>query len=828
MPRNIARTLYIRESLKNALNGIWDYSLTVVEAPMGYGKTTAVKEFLRSCKAEVLWQTLHDDSAAGFWNGFSRLFRKLSPVVAERLAGMGVPGNSVLWEEAVRMVGEIDFAAKTAIVFDDYHLLSSENIDRFIELLVRAEIPNLHVIIVSRSVFGENTTELALKGYCAVVDKSCFEFSRDDIVEYCRACGVSLNDEDTGFLVSYTEGWISAVYLCILGFLQEGRIEHQASLNELIEKVAYQNSSAETKDFLLSICIFDSFSLEQAEYMWKRGNAEDLLRRLVAQNAFIKHDQINGMFYMHNIFTAYLRRIFGRLSLDRRRAAWKTAGEWHLNAGDYMHAMDSFYKTADFAGILTTIELDGGKSITNEHKEKLIRYFGECPAKIREEHPWACLIYAINLFSFNEMELFAQQCEEIGGYVTSSPWLEEADRAKLAGELEILVSFAKYNSIMGMFEHHQRAEALLDGPAEFIDRQGSWTFGAPSVLYMFYRESGCLEQEVREMFEAMPCYLRLTAGHGSGAEYVMQAERFYNIGDFDSAQIAAHKALYVAQSQEQVALELCALFLQMRLAMVKGDFAFVTDTLKQTRDRIKEQGLYLYIHTWDMCEGYIYACLDQAKKIPLWVVTGDLAESPIFFPSVAFLNIIRAKALLIDGQYLKLIGLAGEFAAVASVFPNLLGQVYIYIYEAAAKFKLGRYEDGLATLRQAVAIAAPDRVQMPFVENGEYIADGLVALESDGYWPEFIGMIREAFPPIAGNCAAMKAKLGSGCKAGRLTKREREIAELVAAGMSNRAIGEALFLAEITVKKALQSIFAKTDVKSRTALTKLMVEQETG
>ena len=88
-------------------------------------------------------------------------------------------------------------------------------------------------------------------------------------------------------------------------------------------------------------------------------------------------------------------------------------------------------------------------------------------------------------------------------------------------------------------------------------------------------------------------------------------------------------------------------------------------------------------------------------------------------------------------------------------------------------------------------------------------------------------MIREAIPPVAGNSAAINAKLGSGCKAARLTRREREIAELVAAGLSNRAIGETLFLAEITIKKALQSIFAKTDVKSRTALTKLMIEQET-
>ncbi|MBP2628241.1 MAG: ATP-dependent transcriptional regulator [Firmicutes bacterium] len=96
--------------------------------------------------------------------------------------------------------------------------------------------------------------------------------------------------------------------------------------------------------------------------------------------------------------------------------------------------------------------------------------------------------------------------------------MHDSSRMKLAGELEFLIGFKKYNSLYEMSKHNQRTRELLPGPAEFIDRNGSWTFGSPSVLYMFYRESGKLAQEVQEIIEAMPHYCRLTAGHGSGGE----------------------------------------------------------------------------------------------------------------------------------------------------------------------------------------------------------------------------------------------------------------------------------------------------------------------
>jgi DNA-binding NarL/FixJ family response regulator len=52
-----------------------------------------------------------------------------------------------------------------------------------------------------------------------------------------------------------------------------------------------------------------------------------------------------------------------------------------------------------------------------------------------------------------------------------------------------------------------------------------------------------------------------------------------------------------------------------------------------------------------------------------------------------------------------------------------------------------------------------------------------------------------------------------------LTRREVEVLRLLATGMTNRAIAEALFLSEKTVARHVANIFMKIDVSTRAAAT---------
>ena len=87
--------------------------------------------------------------------------------------------------------------------------------------------------------------------------------------------------------------------------------------------------------------------------------------------------------------------------------------------------------------------------------------------------------------------------------------------------------------------------------------------------------------------------------------------------------------------------------------------------------------------------------------------------------------------------------------------------------------------------------------------------------------------ILKQYPAYAENMALIQISLAAGNSIDSLlTVREKEIAGLVAAGMSNQGIAAKLFVTEITVKKALQNIYAKLNINSRTALTKIIIEHQ--
>ena len=820
-------TLFLRKAVTAALDRIWQSPLTVIEAPMGYGKTTAVRAYLEKSAACVLWKTLETDSVSSFWQGFVRLWEKIDIDCARRLSQLGFPESPRFVEEAVRLMEMPALTVPTVIVIDDYHLLCSPEVDWLLESLIKTEIPNLHLVIMSRVIFGENANELALKGYCNLIGKQHFELTKPEIIEYYKNCGVQLKPKEADELLAYTEGWISALYLCLLNYLQQGKIEKPASLQQLLDKVVYQQCSDNAKELLLLLSIFDSFSLAQAEFLWPNGNAEKLLRELLRKNAFISFDPLNQTYQLHNILTSYLRSIFDKKSLPQKQAIWQAAGHWYSSAADYLRAMEFFHQAGAYDDFLVMLELDKGFSIDSGHKQRLISSFRECPPEVAAAHPRAALSYAINLFSYNEYELFAEQCEAISNNIGNNPDLTAAERNQLRGELEVLRSFTCYNRIPEMAAHHRLACKLLQKPSSFYDRNGSWSFEAPSVLYLFYRESGKLALAVQQLQTELPFYQQVCGGHGAGGDHVMLAEWHYHCGNFQQAAICAHTALYVAETNDQLANQLSALFIQLRLALQNGQTSNVTSIIDKMHAAMRQTGLHAYIRTIDLCEAYLFATLGIVKKIPAWIAGGNLKQSLLPFPAHGFFNIIYGRSLLAQSDEIKLLGLAGQFHQIAAIFPNLLAHIYTYIYEAIAHERLNQPREAELALTRALELAAPDSLMMPFVENGSDILNLLKLQTKNTAQQALVRSILKQYPAYAENMAQIQSSLAAGNSIDTmLTAREKEIAGLVAAGMSNQGIAAKLFVTEITVKKALQNIYAKLNINSRTALTKIIIEHQ--
>ena len=175
---------------------------------------------------------------------------------------------------------------------------------------------------------------------------------------------------------------------------------------------------------------------------------------------------------------------------------------------------------------------------------------------------------------------------------------------------------------------------MISSPASFMDTRGGWTFGSPSVLYMFHREPGKLENELELLRAAMPLYDRFAKGHGRGAELVMEAERDYFRCDFANAEIAAHKALLLASGSKQEDIVLSAVFLQARIALYRGDYALAVDKLKNLQKDLEQGGWYNLMHTMELCDTWIQLNLGRKQDIPKWIFGRGFFQQPDVFSGV--------------------------------------------------------------------------------------------------------------------------------------------------------------------------------------------------
>lgn len=843
--------LYFTPRLFGALAAMLDTPLTFVEAPMGYGKTVAVREFLAANPVRPVWIPVLGPSPDAFWRFFCRELASAFPrreAVVESLLRLGYPYDSARAHEAREIFSRFSFNGKTVLVIDDVHFLEDggRGLATLCDLLAQSGIPNLHLVLISRTAYAGRLEFLELKGLFRQVGRECFALTPEEVRQYYAICGVTVDADEARTLHEQTGGWISALYLRLLRHGKGGAFDPQSggdtpALSGLIEKELYGPLSPALKELLFALAPLEQATAAQADFLFN-ADSRPLLDELVRKNSFVFFDPASAAYTQHSIFRQYILELFARLPKARQKAAHARCGEWFRARGEAVPAIDAFYAAGDFESALTVLESDMGGNYVTEKARFFVELFKACPEEILARHLGAAFKYAIAAFSAADFAAFGAQVGWLAKHCAALPQEREGDAWR--GELEFLLSLAAFNDIEAMSAHHRRANALLARPTRLFGQDSPWTLGSPSVLFMFYRESGQLAEEIRRMHECLPHYYTLASGHGSGGEYLLEAEAAYNAGDFEQAAVICHKAEAMALRHGQLSNVLCAFFLRMRLALVAGNFTEARRLVNSMRGLIKKSRDYFLLHTVDICQGWLYVALGQtgdrasdrageeaagsdngeAETVPAWL-RGDLGEdSRLYAFAKGFYYLAHGRLLLLSGQYAKILGLFGYLLEKNVFGKNLLFTVYAEIYRAAALQALGKRDQAAETLQRALAAALPDSLYMPFVENSDFLASLLEGM-GKAYGDE--GDTRGK-PEYSSGLAAIRRLAAAWQKTRNgmvtrhfsrgkspLTKREMQLARLAASGKSYAAIAAELYIAPATVKKIFANIHKKLGIRSR-------------
>ncbi len=801
-------TIYISERIRERMRLISECALTAVVAPMGYGKTTAINWFLNECGkkegVKVVRISIYSDNLAIFWKSVQDGFAFAG---IDFLNDYALPedeaGAAVLSDELCHVLND---GRKYYIFFDDFHLLADGRVTQFFGRLVNKLTQNVHLIVASRARFLEYGEIMRMGRRLHQITADDLRLNYAELAVYARRCGIALTEQQMHELLRSTEGWFSAIYLNLRSVAEKGVLaDADSDIYEMFTQAMIEPLSAPEQEFLAVMGLADEFTAEMAEFVSKNKETRQILTALSEQNAFVSRLSDGKNYRFHHMMKECSTKLFLRLAKDKQQEYWRRYGQWYETHARYLRALKAYDNALCYDELLGVIEKDAGILLSEMKPQELLHSLEKCPQAVLVEHPLAILVLMRRLFTWREIPKMLELKNILQETVRLHPSWSEQERGNLLGECDLIMSFLMYNDIIEMSRLHQSASARMNRPAVTIRADGSWTFGSPSVLMMYYRAPGELEKEMAEMYECMPHYYKITNGHGQGAELVMDAEAAFNQGRLTDAAIFLERARTRVIEHNQENMALCCDFLSSRMAV--GTEQRIYDFKIRHEELLKTHNMVL-LNMLDSIAAYYYAILGLPEAVPEVFREHRLKGINYFAPGKPMMELIENQVYLAQGEYAKIIGRYESLKKVCDNMHYALVSIHLKIQAAGAYFMMKKAAEAEKLLAEALSEAEPDGFIMPFVENYRYIRE-IIRIFSLKNASRLLDLIMENGEKYETNRAFLQNNAARPQAVAMLSDKELELAYLLAGRMSNKEIAEKLYLSEGTVKQYANQIYAK-------------------
>jgi LuxR family transcriptional regulator, maltose regulon positive regulatory protein len=820
----MGQPLLKRVQIAAQLDNIFEHPLTLVVAAMGYGKTTAVRDYLDQKQARYAWLTVEREerSAQLVWHSLTRQLARIELEFGSQLNTMGFPADVPHGDRILDLIEEHTFMTGTVLVFDDYHFARAPELDTLLERLVWRKIPGLHIVIISRTRPQFNMAELKLKDHCFQLKSSLFELSPDEIKEYVQMFGYNPPPGMINRVHTLTEGWITAGYLVMRNYAETGLLGQVTDIEALLESAIMARYKDDETQLLAALSILESFTPEQAPYLTGNKKAAAMIRQLSSDNSLIRYDDQAGKYILHNIFRTHLKGLVAE-QFDQLELAglYRRAGEWEVQNNNLIPGLQYFLQAGAYDLFLDQFEKPGISRVLDTSAAAIVELFEQVPEEARLRHPIAYITYADFYLTDVDMEGGGRLLDKIEKHFRSDPDTPHAMKRRIFGEITLARSFLFFNDIRKINAYHLKAHDLLEGRSAIANKEMMFTFGSPHCLYLFYREKGDLLEVTEFSAQAIRPYLELSNGCGAGFEHLIRAEYCLETGTLDQVEHYVQKAIHKAHASDQSLIIICANFALARQLAAVGRLMEARAILNELQITVAEINNPIFDNTMDLCAGYLGGILADKQSFAPWLKDGDMKHSDIFYQGLAFNYLVHAKFVLLEENYSKLELLCEELHQLFSIFNNQLGYVHAHLLDAIARNRLYGPEEAKEALRPALVIGRADSLILPFAEYGLYIGDLLRAMQRENPTDRYLNRLAEA---AARYRAELRRHGEGGITALFITKREKEILALIVAGKTNRQIAASLYLAEVTVKKSITAIYRKLGASGRAEAVRKALE----
>lgn len=855
-------TLVARPRLMTRLTEGLSRPLTLISAPAGFGKTTLVSEWVAGGAQPVAWLSLDagDSDPARFLAYLVAALQTIIPDIgAGVLAALESPQPPAAEALLTVLLNELAAVRHDFIlVLDDYHLVDARPVDQALSFLIEHQPPPMHLAIATREDPQLPLARLRARGQLTELRAADLRFTPAEAAEFLnRTMGLSLSADDVTALEIRTEGWIAGLQLAALSmqgrsdtasFIQAFTGSHHFVLDYLVEEVLSQQTTS-VQAFLLHTSILDRLCGPLCDALLGARDAQFILEHLERANLFIVPlDNERRWYRYHHLFADLLRQRLGQ-SLTAGAIA-----ELHIRASQWYedHTLDvqAFHHAAaanDIERAERLIQKGRIPLYALAAVTAILDWLDSLPKTVLNARPWLWVRSAVSTLMAGrvtgvEEKLHAAEV----ALAVSGQQAEPDDRARdLTGQIAAIratLAIVRYQPEVTVTQARRALEYLHPDNLTFRAR-ATWVLGAAYRLQgdrvaarqtlseavrlasgdtyhtvLASASLGQLQESENELHQAAETYrrsLQLLSDQGppnASEEYIGLARICYEWNDLAAAAQYGQQSLELARQYDRTLDRyIFGEVLLARVQLARGDGDGAAAMLDRTEQSARQNHFTQRLP--EIAAVQILTLLRQGQV----AAAAQLARQ-------YDLPLSRARVLIAQGDPTAALAVLAPYRQQMEARGWADERLQAIILQAVALQRKGDRAPAMHALAEALALAEPGGFIRLFVDEGEpmrmAIADFRLRIErrADSQNHQLIGYVDKLLAAFTQPAAMSQSKVENpkSKMLEPLSERELEILGLIAQGLSNREIGQRLFLALDTVKGHNRHIFDKLQVASRT------------
>lgn len=857
-----------------------DAKLILFRAPAGFGKTTAMRQYLDHLQVDgrrVAWLTLDpgDDDFRRFLtyliDAFNLVLRP-EGFDEEYWTSAGVtPGIDQL---ALKLVDSVaDCEHPFTLFIDEFESVSNRSIDDLLRVIISHLPAGGQLAIASRETPNLQLGRLRAQGQLVEVDQMWLRFSRVETEFFLRTQrGLKLSEAGISKLYGDTEGWPAALWLVSMAleirkdpeaFISTFSGSNSAMAEYLVEAVL-SNQPEDVQNFLLKSSILGELSKSLCDAVCCRNDSDAVLKRLEHSNVCVTtlDGEERNLYRYHGLFAAFLRGQLERLYPQKIPGLHLTAAKWYEAEGRPIPAIEHALTSGVTEYALSLIASRSNSLLFDGRFRLLARWLDALPSealrlkpRLRLAHIWALT------FTRRGTEAL-RRLEEL-----NSDKVGFADNDEVSNEIDALRPY-----ILAILDRHEEGFWLAEEAIHTVVQRDSFCYAILSTTLATWRvaanrysdaiellthsnpggESQCTtfptvytmclqglvslaQGRVREAIahfrvalgEAEVAFGSRSVGRSIAAVYL--AEALYNIDELEEAEQLL--ALYFPIVREYVLPDqlIISHVIYARIAHDRGDLDHCYHNLSELEYFGRQNNLPRVIAS---------AQLERARMAML---RGDLmeaknqcerAEHPAAWASLRGMimpandlettELCRFRLFVHGYGDVEIIDLIKAEIRSAQNKSRNRRVLKLKILLAKALHMSGQLRLAMRLIQECAETACHEGLIRIFLEEGtptiELIRELRLARQVEGKdQGDELTLFIDRVLLRAGCSLDLENSEGEILDATvSLSARELNILEFVSFGLSNNAIAEKLFVTESTVRSHLRKINAKLGAGNRT------------